>query len=281
MKRIGVLILFVVSVFSGCGEFTSRGQFPSLPVGSVDRSPMAFVAPGHYFRGHDEVPDPKKNSSASPRRRVLIGAFEIDKFEVANLAYERFVHSTGRLPPGANSGARGGPSNLFVWNGKKAPPGAGDIPVTLVTWFDAEAYCAWVGKRLPTEAEWEKAARGTDGWVYPWGNSLPPEAANFGKRHSGPLPSGKFVLDESPYGAMDMAGNVSEWVNDYYISDYFANSPARNPQGPRRGSLRSVRGGFWNSPEKDIRMFRRGYGVPSKSYRGVGFRCARSLGVER
>lgn len=284
MKRIAALILLAVSGISGCGGSASGGRLPPLPAGAANRSPMVFIAAGKFFRGRDAargLKKKKKKDSASPRRRIFVGAFEIDKFEVTHSAYERFVRSANRRPPGAAGKGRGGPWERFVWDGKKAPPGTGDIPVTLITWFEAEAYCAWVGKRLPTEAEWEKAARGTDGRIYPWGDSAAPEAANFGKRHSGPLPGGNFALDKSPYGVMDMAGNVAEWVNDYFGPGYYADSPARNPKGPRRGNHRSVRGGFWDSPEKEIRTDWRWHGAPSKSHGGVGVRCARSAEAGR
>ena len=181
MKRIAALILLAVSGISGCGGSASGGRLPPLPAGAANRSPMVFIAAGKFFRGRDAargLKKKKKKDSASPRRRIFVGAFEIDKFEVTHSAYERFVRSANRRPPGAAGKGRGGPWERFVWDGKKAPPGTGDIPVTLITWFEAEAYCAWVGKRLPTEAEWEKAARGTDGRIYPWGDSAAPEAAN-------------------------------------------------------------------------------------------------------
>jgi formylglycine-generating enzyme required for sulfatase activity len=240
---------------------------------------MARVPAGGALRG--KTPGGKKED-ASPRRRIYLSAFEIDKFEVTNRAYARFLRATGRKAPSEDDADRGGAGwGRFVWRGSKVPPGASDIPVTLIAWFDAEAYCVWVGKRLPTEAEWEKAARGAGGRIFPWGDSAPPGAANFGKHHKGPLPGGSFPLDKSPYGVMDMAGNVSEWVGDYYLASYYARAPERNPPGPRRGSLRVVRGGYWASPEKNIRADRRWKGEPSMAHGGVGFRCARPAGGGR
>jgi formylglycine-generating enzyme required for sulfatase activity len=283
MSRFLVWAFLAVAVVSGCGG-TGRGPGPSaLPAGKGrDVSPMVLVPAGEFFRGRDARPDPSKKRDDFPGRFVYLDSFKIDKFEVTNAAYGRFVRATGRPAPSVRSAARRiGSWSRFAWSGNRAPPGAGDIPVTLVTWFDAEAYCAWTGKRLPTEAEWEKAARGTDRRIFPWGDLAAPGSSNFGKRQKGPLPSGNFPLDKSPYGTVDMAGNVAEWASDYYQAAYYARSPARNPKGPRRGSLRVVRGGFWRSPKKDIRTDRRWKGAPSKAHAGVGFRCARAAAPGR
>ena len=235
-----------------------------------------------FFSRKRRTAGPTKKEGRISRKVRLSGLVKIDKFEVTNAAYGRFVRSTGRSAPSLRSAARRiGSWSRFTWSGNRAPLGAGDIPVTLVTWFDAEEYCAWTGKRLPTEAEWEKAARGTDRRIFPWGDLAAPGSSNFGKRQKSPLPSGNFPLDKSPYGAVDVAGNAAEWTSDYYEAAYYARSPARNPKGPRRGSLRVVRGGFWRSPEKDIRTDSRWKEAPSKAHAGVGFRYARTAAPGR
>lgn len=283
MTRSLVWAFLAVAVVSGCGGAGRRAGPPALPAGKGrDVSPMVPVPAGDFFRGRDARPAPPKKKDDFPGRFVYLDSFKIDKFEVTNAAYGRFVRSTGRSAPSLRSAARRiGSWSRFTWSGNRAPPGAGDIPVTLATWFDAEEYCAWTGKRLPTEAEWEKAARGTDRRIFPWGDLAAPGSSNFGKRQKGPLPSGNFPLDKSPYGAVDVAGNAAEWTSDYYEAAYYARSPARNPKGPRRGSLRVVRGGFWRSPEKDIRTDSRWKEAPSKAHAGVGFRYARTAAPGR
>ncbi len=283
MKRAVAGGVLTALLASGCGGSVPAARLPSLPAGvAEDKSPMVRVPAGGAFRGRKSGPPGRKKEDASPRRRIYLSAFEIDKFEVTNRVYARFLRKTGRKAPSEDAAARGSARwGRFVWRGGGVPPGANDIPVTLIDWFDAEAYCAWLGKRLPTEAEWERAARGAGGRIFPWGGSAAPGAANFGKRHKGPLPGGSFPLDKSPYGTMDMAGNVSEWVGDYYHASYYARAPERNPRGPRRGSFRVIRGGYWASLEKNIRADRRWKGAPSKAHGGVGFRCARPAGEGR
>lgn len=278
----GVILLLAF----GCGRGEPRGRLPVAPVGVVrDKVKMVSVPAGYFIRGRKTRPGAKtvpgvsgsknKVQDNSPERRIYVDAFQIDQFEVTNEAYSRFVSEMGRPPPTVG---RSGQWSRFAWEGRRPPPGAGDLPVTLVTWFDAEAYCAWAGKRLPTEAEWEKAARGPDGQAYPWGDTPASGAANLEKRYEGPLPGGSFPADRSPYGAIDMAGNVSEWVHDYYDPAAYARSAERNPTGPPRGSLRVVRGGFWRDPLENGRADRRWNGIPSARHGGVGFRCALSGG---
>ena len=235
----------------------------------VDPVPMITIPAGEFLRGS---PEGKGRADERPQRAVFLDAFLIDQVEVTNERYMAFVKSTGHRPP----------PNPYGTGPLVSLAGIEQLPVVQTTWYDAKSYCTWVKKRLPTEAEWEKAARGTDGRLYPWGNEPPTgKRANFDREwedeHTlhpvGSLPDGG-----SPYGVKDMAGNAREWVSDWYDADYYKHAPPRNPQGPdKKGVVRSIRGGSWHSPAADITTTARGRGGFALQTHGTGFRCARSL----
>mgnify|MGYP001183197112 CR=1 FL=1 len=233
----------------------------------LDPVPMVPIPAGEFLMGS---PDGQGRADERPQRAVFLDAFVIDQVEVTNARYMRFVKATGhRTPP-----------NPYGSGPLASLTGIEHLPVVQTTWYDAKAYCTWAKKRLPTEAEWEKAARGTDGRLYPWGNE-PPTAnrANFDREWEEEKtlhPVGSIPGGDSPYGVKDLAGNAREWVADWYDADYYKDAPARNPQGPdKKGVVRSIRGGSWHSPASDLTTTARGRGGFALQTHGTGFRCAR------
>jgi sulfatase modifying factor 1 len=258
MLLVAVLVLAVLPL----GSLTA-----TPPAQELDPVPMITIPAGAFLMG---TPEGQGREDEWPQRSVYLDAFMIDQVEVTNERYMRFVKATGhRTPP-----------NPYGTGPLQSIQGIEHLPVVQTTWYDAKTYCGWAGKRLPTEAEWEKAARGTDGRLYPWGND-PPTAkrANFDREwedeqtlHAvGTLPGG-----DSPYGVKDMAGNAREWVADWYEAEYYRHAPDRNPQGPdKKGVVRSIRGGSWHSPAADLTTAARGRGGFALQTHGTGFRCAR------
>jgi formylglycine-generating enzyme required for sulfatase activity len=202
-----------------------------------------------------------------PVRRVYLDAYFMDKDQLAVGQYAKFLDATSHgAPPEWNIMSR-------TMHRSR--------PVVNVDWADAAAYCKWAGKRLPTEAEWEKAARGTDGRTYPWGDEPPTRFHGNMKKelwnnHMGLTPVGMFGDGKSPYGVNDMAGNVWEWVNDWYAPDYYKTSPLRNPTGPAMSEYKVVRGGSWGSGPEGLRTSERETHLPSFQGYGTGFRCAKT-----
>jgi formylglycine-generating enzyme required for sulfatase activity len=204
-----------------------------------------------------------------PLHNVTLADFFIDRTEVTNAGYRACV-AAGCCTPPTYDGS---------YSGREPYYGAGRydaFPVVFVTWNQAQQYCTGLGKRLPTEAQWEFAARGTDGRTYPWG-STPPTAvlANFVGALSGDTARVAYHSDgASPVGAQDMAGNVWEWVNDWYSETYYTTSPASDPPGPDTGIGRVARGGSFVSPADQLFAYTRMWFLPTDSYSTVGFRCA-------
>ncbi|MGA1865579.1 MAG: formylglycine-generating enzyme family protein, partial [bacterium] len=223
---------------------------------------MAFIPAGSFRMGSDEF------SGEGPAHDVYLDAFFIDKYEVTNAQYEIFWKSTGRRPP-VNWGKPG-------FNGSFQP-------VTGVSWEDASDYAAWAGKRLPTEAEWEKAARGTDSLLYPWGNKWDEGRCRSNSKDpsSGLARIGSYPEGVSPFGCHDMAGNAWEWCSDWFMTDYYSQTESRNPKGPQDGSWHVLRGGGWDSAPDELRASFRQGGCPGGGYRCAGFRCVKDKGDSR
>ena len=214
-------------------------------------------------------------SDEKPVHTVYLDGYYISKYEITNKQYKQFCDKTGRSYPRSPKFNRRlfGMNNYFT-----SYP---NYPVVCVSWNDAAAYCKWAGLRLPTEAEWQKGSRGTDGRKYPWGNESPgTNKANYdpgtndadGYYYTSPV--GNYSSGASPYGLMDMAGNVWEWCNDWYGEDYYSKSPKNNPKGPSSGSYRVLCGGSWYNLDNFIRSSYRFNNFPTINWYNLGFRPA-------
>ena len=227
-----------------------------------DGSVMVYVPAGEFIMGSEDGV-----GSTQPQHKVHLDAFYIDKYEVSNAQYKVCADAGVCDPPIRFSSIS---RDSYYSN-----PTYNNHPVIRVSWYDANVYCRWAGGRLPTEAEWEKAARGTDGRKYPWGNRW--DANNLNSEAAGPgdtIAVGSYPAGASPYGALDMSGNVSEWCQDWYDEDYYPSSPQYDPQGPSSGERRVIRGSnFESGGEGGIAG--RGAWLPNHNYGLdiIGFRC--------
>lgn len=266
----------MVQVFVPAGEF-------NLGLGEAERAVLLALCPGC---------NPDYLNAASPQRRIHLDAYWIDQTEVTNAQFARFVAATGYRTSAEQK------QNSYIFDASlndfryvpeanwRAPHGAGStiagrdlVAVTQISWVDAAAYCEWAGRRLPTEAEWEKAARGADGRVYPWGNEPPDQTRlNFDLQNPGPVAVGSYPAGASPYGALEMAGNVWEWTSDFYSKTYYQTASASNPTGPASGDGHTFRGGSWASTGA-LKVFLvsavgRLWNKPGLRSDVLGFRCA-------
>lgn len=241
----------------------SAGRLPVQPeamrVSPMDGMTQVLIPAGEFKMGTEE----KIAQKNRPPHRVMLDAFWMDQTEVSNAMYAKCVEAGACQTPFVG---------INPFYGK---PKYKNHPVVYVSWNDADAYCRWAGRRLPTEAEWEKAARGTDGRAYPWGNEAPNMTlANFDNLIGGPLPVDRYALGASPYGALNMAGNVREWVADWFHEFYYMVSPLENPLGPPSGAHKSLRGGSYLDGASEIRVFNRFDHEPLSPGINRGFRCA-------
>lgn len=246
-------------------ESVSSEAAPESDVVPV-KEEMVKVPAGSFIRGTDAG-----GFDEQPQREIFLEEFQIDRYEVTNYQYAEFASATGHR--------KAGPPSRYAKNvGKMRGP---NQPVVYVSWDDAQAYCQWKGRRLPTEAEWEKAMRGSDGRLWPWGSAEKTHGANWARVNDGydvTAPVGIFESDASPYGVMDGAGNVMEWVEDWYLEGYYHDSPDRNPPGPDHGVYRTLRGGAYTTTGGDLRITSRSKMVPDFRDETIGFRCAMSSG---
>lgn len=260
---------------------------------------MVLIEQGPFLRGS---PEGQGDADEHPQRRITLSAFYIDRYEVTNRRYQAFLKATGHRTPEHCCDP-----SYNLWKGTDIAEKLLDHPVVNVDWHDAVAYCAWAGKRLPTEAEWEKAARGSDGREYPWGNEhdrmrangisfwagtdfgSPEEAKAWWDSEHGAtviatkgvqgiltLPVADLEKGATPTGLMHMAGNVWEWTADWYDPKYYENSDERDPKGPEGGEFKVHRGGSWLNHRGLLRSAVRDGSRPTMRNHGTGFRCAKN-----
>jgi iron(II)-dependent oxidoreductase len=244
---------------------------------------MRTIPAGWFLMGTNRVDDDpyglgtQFDNTELPQRQVWLDDFEIDRDEVSIGEYLALLERQDRSPPE--------PLQRLIWHiitvHFMPDPVIASWPVLYVTWSEAADFCAAQGKRLPTEAEWEKAARGHDGNLFPWGRTTPaPGLAVFGQYHVHEIPLVAAVNSgeegQSPFGVRHMAGNVAEWVQDWFGFDYYSIMPERNPKGPTTGRYKGARGGSWKSHPNLLRTASRNGALPDQRSATIGFRCAKS-----
>jgi formylglycine-generating enzyme required for sulfatase activity len=302
--RIVLVAILMLSVSPACKKQPSNHTLqakttaaavesaPSSPssIQSKATTPMVLVPAGPFLRGAKEDTSGRRNDSRKPQRSIYLDAFYIDRHEVTVAQYRRCVGrkrcSYTVRPPVNNTAPRSHVIHPSHGACNWGLAGREKHPINCVDWFQAQAYCGWVGKRLPTEAEWEKAARGTDGRKFPWGNAPPTcqrvaiqgEGCGEGLKWPATSPVGtRSPAGDSPYGVQDMSGNVGEWTADWFANKY-SSSAQQNPRGPKTGTKRTTRGGSWVYVSWDhLRATHRARSHPRSCGGRLGFRCAKSI----
>jgi Uncharacterized conserved protein len=244
---------------------------PAAPAGATKISPLdnmtiIYIPPGNFLMGTSNDAKVIKVEE-QPQRTIFLDGYWIDKVPVTNGMYHRCL----------DAGKCNGLVTTTNYHEIFINPNFTNHPVVYVNWNDAVKYCAWVGGSLPTEAQWEKAARGTDGRIYPWGNTPPnSKLANYHNYLGMTTIVGSFPAGASPYGLLDMAGNVREWIKDWYSDYYFHDATASNPTGPAKGVNHTLKGGGWRDPDVYLRSASRLNHVANSPGEDRGFRCVRS-----
>ncbi|MEW6686027.1 MAG: formylglycine-generating enzyme family protein [Candidatus Edwardsbacteria bacterium] len=290
-------LVILLEIISGCSSPKDKNSEKLLVPKGEDTVSMVLIPAGEFIMGTNEQQWVYPNesspsgisgfyySSSNPLHKVYLDSFLIDKYEVTNARYKKFCDVTGKPYP------------LNPYWDENYFLGKPNYPVINIGWKEANDYAVWVGKRLPTEAEWEKAARGIDGRQWVWGNKPTTEIGskkfikwfknkcNFsdgkedgsmdGYKYTAPL--GCFPFDKSPYGVMDMAGNVLEWCSDFYDENYYKTGPDSNPKNIQPNWCYVTRGGAWNHPIAYARCYTREGHSSVKRYYYIGFRCAKSI----
>lgn len=271
LMLIQTFVIIITTLLSGCVEDESSQDDGN----AINTEEMIFIPAGEFLMGSSDKDiqwflseyiyrRPERFADEQPQLVVYLDAFYIDKYEVTNAQYKKFLSDTKRIPPYY--------LNEPLYNHP-------DQAVMGIAWSDALAYAEWAGKRLPTEAEWEKASRGTDGRIWPWGNQWDPTKLNAndvgavdGYVYTAPV--GSYPQGVSPYGVHDMAGNVWEWTASWYDRNYYNYSPKVNPKGPESGENHVARGGSWDMNNDFTRCASR-FGISPGSLL-TGIRCAKS-----
>ncbi|MBI5417479.1 formylglycine-generating enzyme family protein [Candidatus Poribacteria bacterium] len=246
---------------------------PPAPAGDIN---SINIPAGEFTMGVDKGGD----LIEAPSHKVILDSYYIDKSEVTNADYKKFIDNGGYnlKEIWSNEGWAWKEKNNItapqLWNDSKY--NEPDQPVCGVSYYEAEAYAHWAGKRLPTEAEWEKAARGTDGRMFPWGNEYKKNLCN--NKDAGnkkPIKVCSYPDGVSPFGVHDMAGNLNEWCSDFFDRNYYKNSPLKNPKGPEKGTDKVIKGGGFSYDSHYCRTTRRGSYSPSQRSSTIGFRCVK------
>jgi sulfatase modifying factor 1 len=264
---VGLSVLLVAPAWMGCSlAGTAPAAVPGASSGaSNDEAELVLIPAGEFTMGH------KDSYDTLPVRRMNLPAFSIDKYEVTNKRYKRFIDATGYKVPWSQDPAVA--AYAWNWQARMYPQGKGDDPVVLVSWEDAKAFCAWAGKSMPTEAQWEKAARGANGKLYPWGNTWEAGKANTSESSlKQTAPFGAFKDDVSEYGVHDMAGNVSEWVEEWFAP--YPGNPMTSYE--ERNKYRVLRGGSWDYSHSIANGYHRQYALPQSQMTAIGFRCVKA-----